>query len=91
ITGEVSIEVGRRPAKAIIPRRALLNDNVYVVKNGTVILRPVKKGYLWLTGAEILEGLEAGDQVIVEDLDSFHDGDSVSVQELPSDAFARKK
>jgi len=90
ITGEVSIEVGRRPAKAIIPRRALLNENVYVVKNGRVELRPVKKGYVWLTGVEILEGLEPGDLVIVEDLDNFHDGDSVGTLALPSDAFAKK-
>ena len=91
ITGEVSIEVGKRPAKAIIPRRAMLNENVYVVKNGRVELRHVKKGYVWLTGAEVLEGLDTGEQVIVEDLDSFHDGDSVGTVELPSDAFAKKK
>ena len=91
ITGEVSIEVGRHPAKSIIPRRALLNENVYVVKNGKVELRPVKKGFVWLTGVEILEGLEPGEQVIVEDLDSFHDGDSVGTLELPSDAYAKKK
>lgn len=91
ITGEVTIEVGRRQAKAIIPRRALINENVYVVKNGRVELRPVKKGYVWLTGAEILQGLEPGEQVIVEDLDSFRDGDSVRVQELPSDAIPKRK
>ncbi len=91
ITGEVTIEVGRRHANAIIPRRALINENVYVVKNGRVELRQVKKGYVWLTGAEILQGLEPGEQVIVEDLDSFRDGDSVRVQELPSDAIPKRK
>jgi RND family efflux transporter MFP subunit len=91
ITGEVTIETGRRPAKAIIPRRALLNDNVYVVKNGVVELRPVTKGYVWLNGAEITEGLEPGEQVIVEELDGFRAGDSVKVLELPSDAVSRKK
>jgi RND family efflux transporter MFP subunit len=91
ITGEVTIEVGRRHANAIIPRRALINENVYVVKGGKVELRPVKKGYVWLTGAEIIEGLQPGEQVIVEDLDSFRDGDSVRVQELPSDAIAKRK
>lgn len=91
ITGEVTIQTGEHQAKAIVPRRALLNDNVYVVKDGKVELRPVKKGYVWLTGAEITEGLEPGEQVIVEDLDSFRDGDSVKVQELPSDALAKKK
>jgi RND family efflux transporter MFP subunit len=90
ITGEVSIEVGRRHAKAIIPRRALLNENVFVVKNGTVELRQVKKGYVWLKGVEILEGLEPGEQVIVEDLESFHPGDSVKTEELPADAIDKK-
>jgi RND family efflux transporter MFP subunit len=91
ITGEVSIEVGKRHANAIIPRRALLNENVYVVKDGKVELRQVKKGYVWLTGVEILEGLEPGEDVIVEDLESFRAGDSVKIQELPSDAFSKKK
>jgi RND family efflux transporter MFP subunit len=91
ITGEVTIEVGRRHANAVIPRRALINENVYVVKDGKVELRPVKKGYVWLTGAEILEGLQPGEEVIVEDLDSFRDGDRVRVQELPSDAIAKRK
>jgi RND family efflux transporter MFP subunit len=91
ITGEVSIEVGKRHANAIIPRRALLNENVYVVKNGTVELRPVKKGFIWLKGVEILEGLEPGEQVIVEDLESFRAGNSVKVQELPFDAIDKRK
>ena len=91
ITGEVTITVGERHAKAIIPRRALINDNVFVVKDGKVELRPVTKGYVWLTGAEILSGLEPGEQVIVEDLDKFRAGDSVRVEEIESDAFSKKK
>jgi RND family efflux transporter MFP subunit len=91
ITGEVTIEVGRRHANAIIPRRAILNENVYVVKDGRVELRPVKKGYVWLTGAEVLSGLEPGEQVIVEDLDSFREGDHVTVQVLEPDAISKRK
>jgi len=91
ITGEVTIETGRHTAKAIIPRRALLNENVYVVKDGRVELRPVKKGYVWLTGAEITDGLAPGDQVIVEDLQNFRDGDRVKTLELPSDAIKKAK
>jgi len=91
ITGEVTIEIGRHPAKAIIPRRALLNDNVYVVKDGVVELRKVTKGFVWLTGVEITSGLEPGEDVIVEDLDLFREGDHVKVLELPSDAIKAKK
>jgi RND family efflux transporter MFP subunit len=91
ITGEVSIVVGSHPAKAIIPRRALLNESVFVVKDGKVELRRVTPGFEWLTGAEITAGLEPGEQVIVEDLETFRDGDSVKVEELPSDAFGKAK
>jgi RND family efflux transporter MFP subunit len=91
ITGEVSIVVGRRHADAIIPRRALFNESVYVVRDGTVELRRVKTGYLWLRGAEITEGLKPGEQVIVEDLDQFRDGDHVRVAALPSDVLDKRQ
>jgi RND family efflux transporter MFP subunit len=91
ITGEVVIVVGTHHAEAIIPRRALFNESVYVVKDGKVELRRVKPGYLWLRGAEILEGLKPGEQVIVEDLETFRDGDRVRVDVLPSDVLDKKK
>jgi RND family efflux transporter MFP subunit len=91
ITGEVSIVVGRHHANAIVPRRALLNQSVYVVKDGVVERRKVKAGYEWLTGVEITEGLAPGEQVIVEELENFSDGQRVRTQELPSDVFAKKK
>jgi RND family efflux transporter MFP subunit len=91
ITGEVTVVVDSRHAEAIIPRRALFNQSVYVVKNGVVELRRVKTGFLWLRGAEITEGLKAGEQVIVEDLETFHDGESVRTEVLPSDVLDTKK
>jgi RND family efflux transporter MFP subunit len=91
ITGEVSIVVGRHHANAIIPRRAVLNQSVYVVKDGKVERRKVKAGFEWLTGVEILEGLEPGEMVITEELENFSDGQSVRAQELPSDVFSKKK
>ena len=91
ITGEVTIVVDKRPAKAIIPRRALFNKSVYVVANGTVRLRRVTPGFLWLKGAEITEGLQPGEEVIVEDLETFHDGESVRTVQLPSNAIDAKK
>lgn len=79
ITGEVTIVVAERPAAAIIPRRALFGNHVLVVANGRVELRQVKVGYVSLTAVEIVEGLETGDHVIVENLDLFRDGDRVKV------------
>jgi RND family efflux transporter MFP subunit len=78
-TGEVTITINQRQAKAIVPRRALIGDYVYVVKDGRVEIRKVAVGYTWLDGAEIKEGLQPGESVIVENQDTFHDGDQVSV------------
>jgi RND family efflux transporter MFP subunit len=80
LTGEVNIIVGQRAAKALIPRRALFGNNVYVVQDGRVQLRKVEIGYVSLNIAEITQGLEAGDQVIVEELDKFRDGDRVGTE-----------
>ncbi len=80
LTGEVNIIVGQRAAKALIPRRALFGNNVYVVQDGRVQLRKVEVGYVSLNIAEVTKGLEAGDQVIVEELDKFRDGDRVSTE-----------
>ncbi len=88
INGEVIITVGRRPAKAIVPRRAVFDldgRSVFVVKDGTVALRRVTVGYQWSRGAEILAGLEPGESVIVDELERFNPGDRVRVQEAPSE------
>jgi RND family efflux transporter MFP subunit len=81
ITGEVSIIVGERQSDANIPRRAYFNNkNVYVVEKGKVKLRTIKPGFVSETLVEVLEGLKAGELVIVDQLDQFRDGDSVRTQ-----------
>ena len=80
LTGEANIVVGERDAQALIPRRALFGTNVYAVQDGRVQLRKVEVGYVSLNKAEITKGLAPGDQVIVEELDKFRDGDRVSTE-----------
>jgi RND family efflux transporter MFP subunit len=82
LTGEVSVVVGQRHAKTIIPRRALSGDSVYVVEDGRVQLRHVETGYVSLTQVEILKGLKPGDPVIVEELDTFRAGQRVKTELL---------
>lgn len=82
LTGEVSIIVGQRDAAAIIPRRALRGNEVFVVAGGRVELRSVKVGYIALNMAEITEGLAEGEQVIVEELDLYRPGMRVRTQVL---------
>lgn len=82
LTGEVSIIIAERPNAVIIPRRALIGEYVYVVAGGKVEQRKVVKGYDSLNRVEITTGLEAGEAVIVEQLDRFREGDRVRTQVL---------
>lgn len=77
-TGEAAITVGEHPNEPLIPRRALFNDEyVFVVTNGVVEKRKVSIGYKALNFAEVTANLKEGEQVIVEDLDQFRDGQHV--------------
>lgn len=80
ITGDVSIVAGEHQNTLIIPRRALFGNNVYVVTNGRVELRQVQTGFTSLNHVEILEGLSESELVVVDQLDTFRDGDRVRVQ-----------
>jgi len=83
LTGEVSIVVGEHENTLIVPRRALFGDSLFVVKSGRVQLRKVTVGYVGLNDAEILDGVQAGERVIVEETDLFRDGDHVRSTILP--------
>lgn len=82
LTGDVSITIGERDSKTLVPRRAVFGNNVYVVKNGKVEPRRIELGYVSLNTAEVLKGIEPGDAVIVEELDRFRPGQKVRVTVL---------
>ncbi len=82
LTGEVVIVIGQRDNQMIIPRRALRGNQVLLVDGGKVVLRTVEIGYTALNEVEILKGLEAGDLVIVEELDTFRPGQRVRPKQL---------
>ena len=83
LTGEVSVIVGERQAKALIPRRALFGDNLFVVRDGRAVLTKVELGYVSLNMVEVTQGLAPGDLVIVEELDRFRDGARVKPVLVP--------
>jgi RND family efflux transporter MFP subunit len=83
LTGEVSVIVGERQAKVLIPRRALFGDNLFVVRDGRAVLTKVELGYVSLNMVEVTQGLAPGDLVIVEELDRFRDGARVKPVLVP--------
>ena len=77
ITGEITIVIAQRENALLIPPRALFGDKVYVLENGKLALRTVKLGFESLNFDEVISGLNAGDLVVVEEQDRFHDGERV--------------
>ena len=77
-------QTGIEPIVAV-PRAALLrregNMFVYVLGQGTAILRPVQLGRSDANYTQIVSGLEVGEQVIVEGLFALRDGAPVELLE----------
>lgn len=77
-TGEATITTDKHDNVPLVPRRAISYGNVvYVVKNGRVERRQIELGFRGLNVAEVTKGLEPGEQVIVEKLDQFRNGQRV--------------
>ncbi|MGE9297109.1 MAG: efflux RND transporter periplasmic adaptor subunit [Puniceicoccales bacterium] len=81
MTGESSVTKASRDDTLIVPRRGLIGDIVYVVKDGVVEERLVETGFVGLLQAEITGGLQAGDLIVVEDPKQLRHGDKVNVLE----------
>lgn len=77
LTGEAFLVRDQRTGNIVVPRRALLGREIYVVENGFVRIRSVEPGYLSLNRAEILSGLQSGDWVILERQSDLREGDRV--------------
>ncbi|MBN1404076.1 MAG: efflux RND transporter periplasmic adaptor subunit [Opitutales bacterium] len=79
LTGEAVLVKAERKNTVLVPRRALIGNRVYVVKNGIVEIRPVTPGFLGLEKAEILSGIVAGEQVVTDGQSLLRDGDKVEI------------
>ncbi len=79
LTGEGYLVKSERENAVLIPRRALIGNLVYVVNGGRVEVRRVQPGFLGLNKAEVIEGIEEGDLIILEDQNLFKPGDKVKV------------
>ena len=77
LTGEAYLVKDTRENALFIPRRALIGRTVFVVKGDRVERREVVPGYLSIQRAEILKGLQEGDQVVLEGQTNLRDGDRI--------------
>ncbi|HEX4641648.1 MAG TPA: efflux RND transporter periplasmic adaptor subunit [Chthoniobacterales bacterium] len=74
MTGEMNIITGTHQNALLIPTRALLVDQVLLVKHGIVQSRTVKIGYRTLDFSEALDGVSEDDRVVLADQDKLRPG-----------------
>jgi RND family efflux transporter MFP subunit len=77
MTGEMNIITGTHENAILVPTRALLVDQVFLVKRGIVQRRTVKVGFRTLDFTEALSGVAVGDRVVVADQDRLRSGQPV--------------
>jgi HlyD family secretion protein len=80
MSGEASIVLGVARDATVIPRRALMGNHVFIVQDGHVERREVQVGFRGLNKLQILEGLQPGDKVVVENLDMVRSGGRVRIK-----------
>ncbi|MHB8707125.1 MAG: efflux RND transporter periplasmic adaptor subunit [Coriobacteriia bacterium] len=84
MNGSVDVEIESIGEAVTVPIEAVLDEDgenfVYLVRDGKAARMKVETGRLTDTRAEILGGLEAGDQVVVTGLADLEDGATVKVK-----------
>ena len=85
---QVETVVGRRPDAVVISERGLVPSlrgfAVFVIKDGSALLQPVKIGVRQPGKVEIAEGLTKGQEIVVGGTQKIVDGAKVSVAASPS-------
>ena len=70
------------PSAIAIPRDCISDGTVYVADDGRAVKRRIERGHTLQSLVLIDEGLEAGDQVILTNLDILDDRAKVDVQQI---------
>src|SRR5436305_3169275 len=71
MTGEMNIITGTHENALLVPTRALIVDQAWLIKRGIVQKRTVKVGFRTLEVSEVLSGVSAGDHIVVSEQDKL--------------------
>lgn len=84
---QVSVITSQRPNALLVPGAAVVTQpdgtSVFVVRDGRADLRRVRTGLVDARNVEILEGLSAGERVVVVGQAALRDGQEVAVSAAP--------
>jgi RND family efflux transporter MFP subunit len=76
-SGRVEIIKSERKNRKLIPRKALIGNSVFIVKNGRAKIRDVVVGAKNLETVEILEGINGDEIVVIETPHILRDGQNI--------------
>ena len=82
LTGEASITINQRENALKVERRSLVGNKLYLVRGGHVRVTPVDLGFTNQKFAEVLAGVNEGDEYIADDLSSFRNGQRVRADRI---------
>ena len=82
MTGEMNIITGTHENVLLVPTRALLVDQAWIVKDGSVQRRTVKVGFRTLDFSEAMSGLSEDDHVVLSDQDRLRLGQAVRQRKI---------
>ncbi len=77
MTGEMNIITGTHENVVLVPTRALMVDQVWMVNHGAIQRRTVKVGFRTLDFAEVVNGVSVGDRVVVSEQEKLRPGQVV--------------
>jgi len=77
MTGEMNIITGTHENALLVPTRALIVDQAWLIKRGIVQKRTVKVGFRTLEVSEVLSGVSAGDHIVVSEQDKLRNNQPV--------------
>ena len=94
MTMDANLIVSRRESALLVPSRALKGSAVWVLEEGRVQRREVKKGVSGAERSEIVSGLAEGEMVVLSPADTLRQGQRArgvaAAASMPSAASARR-
>jgi RND family efflux transporter MFP subunit len=77
MTGEMNIITGTHENVLLVPTRAILVDQAWIIRGGAVHRRTVKVGFRTLDYAEVISGVSLGDHVVLANQEKLRPGQVV--------------
>jgi len=83
MTGEGQVVIERVENQLIVPRAAIVDGKVFLVRLGRVREQRIESGFGGIHVVQVKSGVSEGDVIIIDGLDSVRDGDRVKAKSKP--------